>query len=284
MSGTPPWQLRVFAVSVRKQEKWSRICGALERRGLPRGNCLDVGCGVGTLSVLLRKRGGTWTFLEPEEGAAREAEALLGSSVLRSTLEAQRYPTGSFDLITAFDVIEHLRDVPGFLREVARVLVPGGLFVATTPAAGAGGYLWRRIGERFFGITKEAHGHVVEGFSSQEIAALLARAGLAAVEVTPFSRFFTEAIELAYNGAYRLRNVSRQGTRGYNLALSPASGADAARNAWAFPLLRAASPLLRAVARLDRLLPLGPGYEYGIVAEKREQLVGRVSDAAPFSR
>ncbi len=261
-----PWQLDVFAVSVRKQEKWDWIRSALQRHRLPRGRCLDVGCGVGTLSILLKQRGGDWTFLEPDADAAREAETLLGAPVVCGTLETQHFPSHTFSLVTAFDVLEHVPDADAFLREVARVLAPGGRLVATTPAAHEGRYVWRRTGERLFGITKEAHGHVVEGFSRARLRQLLMCAGLAPVALTPFSRWFTEAVELAYNGAYHLRNVGRQQTSGYNLALSPASRADVARHPWALRTLRVVSPVLRGVARLDRFVPIGPGYEIGAIA------------------
>ena len=171
-----PWQLQVFRISVRKREKWSWIRSVLAARGLPRGRCIDVGCGVGTLSVLLRDRGGSWTFLEPDAEAAQESEALLQVPVLRSSLEVLRIPGASLDLLTAFDVLEHLAAPEVFLREVARVLAPGGWFVATTPAAQEGWYVWRRAGEQLFVITKEAHGHVVEGFSEAALRELIRRA------------------------------------------------------------------------------------------------------------
>lgn len=268
MKEETPWQLRVFSVSVRKQEKWAWIRGALQRFDMPRGNCLDVGCGVGTISMLLKDRGGTWSFLEPDPDAAREATALLGCPVLQTTIEEQQYPSGSFDLVTAFDVIEHVTDVPRFLGEVARVLAPGGVFLATTPSAGEEKYVWRRIGERVFGITKEAHGHAVEGFSHARLDALLRAAGLTPKALASFSRFFTEGMELAYNGAYHLRNARRQRTRGYNLALSPASPGDVIRHARALAVLRVVAPALRGLSRLDHVVPIGPGYEVGIVAEK----------------
>lgn len=263
-----PWQLEVFHISVRKREKWSWIRSVLAARSLPRGSCVDVGCGVGTLSVLLRDHGGSWAFFEPDVAAAQEAAALLGVPVVQSSLEAQHLPEDSVDLVTAFDVLEHL-DAPGpFLREVARVLAPGGWFVATTPAAREGRYLWRTMGERLFGITKEAHGHVVEGFNHRELETLLSAAGLHKETLTVFSRFFTEGVELAYNGAYHFLNARRQQTRGYNLALSPASGSDVRRYAWLVPVLHVVSPLVRGISFLDRLFPIGPGYEIGIVARK----------------
>lgn len=263
-----PWQLQVFRVSVRKREKWSWIARALRDYGLPRGRCLDLGCGVGTLSILLEKAGGEWTFLEPEQEAALEAAKILRGPVRSALLEDAGFPDASFSLVTAFDVLEHVPDPKAVLREIARVLEPGGFFLATTPAAGEGNYLWRSIGERAFGITKESHGHVVEGFSKQQLEPLLRSAPLEPRALDAFSQFFTEGVELVYNGAYFLKNARRQKTTGYNLALSPASSADLRRHAWILPALRIAAPVFRGVSLLDSVLPLGPGYEYGIVAMK----------------
>jgi SAM-dependent methyltransferase len=44
-------------------------------------------------------------------------------------------PTGAFDCVVSFQVIEHIRDDFEFLDEVARVLKPGGRFIVTTPNA-----------------------------------------------------------------------------------------------------------------------------------------------------
>lgn len=263
-----PWQLQVFRVSVRKREKWSWIARALRDYGLPRGRCLDLGCGVGTLSILLEHAGGAWTFLEPEQEAAVEAAKILRGPVRSALLEDAAFPDASFTLVTAFDVLEHVPHPRALLREIARVLEPGGFFLATTPAAGEGNYFWRSLGERAFGITKESHGHVVEGFSKQQLEPLLRNAGLSVTALEPFSKFFTEAVELAYNGAYYLKNARRQQTTGYNLALSPASSADVRRHAWVLPLLRFAAPVFRGISLFDSVLPFGPGYEYGIVAMK----------------
>lgn len=263
-----PWQLQVFRVSVRKREKWSWIARALRRDGLPRGRCLDLGCGVGTLGALLERAGGEWTFLDPDAAAAAEARAILRGPVQRSTLEEARFPPASFALVTAFDVLEHVTDPQALLREVTRVLQPGGFFIATTPAAEGGAYLWRSVGKRVFGITKETHGHVVEGFSRAHLTTLLHAAGLKFRTLETFSRFFTEAVELLYNGAYYLTNARRQRTTGYNLALSPASAADTRRHVWAFPVLRIVAPFFRGVSFLDRVIPFGPGYEYGVAAVK----------------
>lgn len=269
MPANLPWQLQVFRVSVRKREKWSWITRVLGRDRLPRGRCLDLGCGVGTLGALLERAGGAWTFLEPDAAAAAEARAILHGPVRLSTLEEAHFSPASFALVTAFDVLEHVTNPQALLQEVARVLQPGGFFIATTPAAEENAsYFWRSVGKRVFGITKETHGHVVEGFSRAQLTTLLHAVGLEPRTLETFSKFFTEAVELLYNGAYYLKNARRQRTRGYNLALSPASSADVRRHARALPILRFVAPAFRGVSLLDRLVPIGPGYEYGIVAMK----------------
>jgi 2-polyprenyl-3-methyl-5-hydroxy-6-metoxy-1,4-benzoquinol methylase len=229
---------------------------------------LDLGCGVGTLGTLLERAGGDWTFLEPDAAAVSEARAILHGPVHCSTLEEARFPPASFALVTAFDVIEHVTDPQALLRQIARVLQPGGFFIATTPAAEEGTYVWRSVGKQVFGITKETHGHVLEGFSRAQLAALLHTGGLEPRTLEVFSKFFTEAVELLYNGAYYMKNARRQKTTGYNLALSPASQEDVRRHPRTLLLLKVVAPPLRGISLLDRVVPFGPGYEYGIVAIK----------------
>jgi ubiquinone/menaquinone biosynthesis C-methylase UbiE len=99
---------------------------------------LDVACGTGYGSALLR-----------DEGHAREVagvdvsdEALAcawrrwsrpGVYWLRMDATRLAFPASSFDVVCSFETIEHLRDWPAYLREVARVLRPGGTFLVSTP-------------------------------------------------------------------------------------------------------------------------------------------------------
>jgi ubiquinone/menaquinone biosynthesis C-methylase UbiE len=53
--------------------------------------------------------------------------------VRETSLEESRFPESSFDLVLASHLIEHLNDPTSFVREVYRVLAPGGYFLVTTP-------------------------------------------------------------------------------------------------------------------------------------------------------
>lgn len=97
---------------------------------------LDAGCGAGYGAAEL----------------AREAREVLGIDIAAEAIHYAREhyrtdnlrferascveipaPVGSFDLVVAFEIIEHLSDWRGFLGEVRRVLSPGGQFLVSTP-------------------------------------------------------------------------------------------------------------------------------------------------------
>jgi SAM-dependent methyltransferase len=94
---------------------------------------LDVGCGTGSMLGYL-SRYGSPEGVDSEEAAisfCRE-RGLPGVSV--AAVPPLPFPDGRFDLVTAFDFLEHVDDDEGALAEVRRVLSPGGTFFVTVPA------------------------------------------------------------------------------------------------------------------------------------------------------
>lgn len=107
---------------------------AIARLGLPaQASILDAGCGSGRNMVELAQHGvvtgvelsGTSVQLARE----REAGEVLEGSVMDMPLDED-----SFDLTVSLDVIEHLEDDVGALRELRRVTKPGGALLVTVPA------------------------------------------------------------------------------------------------------------------------------------------------------
>jgi 2-polyprenyl-6-hydroxyphenyl methylase/3-demethylubiquinone-9 3-methyltransferase len=98
---------------------------------------LDVGCGGGILSESLARLGAEMTAIDPAKRNIEVARAHAGRSGLsidyrNVTVEQLREEDPSFDAVLAMEVIEHVRDVPGFLRDAAAMVRPGGLLVAAT--------------------------------------------------------------------------------------------------------------------------------------------------------
>lgn len=111
------------------------VIRAMLRRHLPSGarRILDVGCGTGgTLAVVAES--GRAVGLDPFP----DALALCRRRGLRELVagDATRlpFPAAAFDLVTAFDVFEHIADDRAALAEAARVVRPGGLLLLTVPA------------------------------------------------------------------------------------------------------------------------------------------------------
>ena len=97
---------------------------------------LDAGCGAGygaaDLAAVARRVVGADIAPEAVE-FARENYRLPNLQFEQASCTALPHANGSFDLIVAFEVIEHLENWRGLLLEARRLLSPGGQFVVSTP-------------------------------------------------------------------------------------------------------------------------------------------------------
>jgi SAM-dependent methyltransferase len=93
---------------------------------------VDLGCGEGRLSRILAGRGHHVVGIEASPALAASArEADPASDVRVADAVALPLADGSADLVVASMVLMNLDDLPGAMREVARVLAPGGRLVAS---------------------------------------------------------------------------------------------------------------------------------------------------------
>lgn len=106
----------------------------LDRLRLPaRARILDAGCGSGRNMVELARHG-TVTGVElSQTSVALARERAVGEVIEGSVLEIP-FESASFDLAVSLDVIEHLEDDLAALRELRRVVAPGGALLITVPA------------------------------------------------------------------------------------------------------------------------------------------------------
>jgi SAM-dependent methyltransferase len=103
------------------------------------GKALDLGAGRGIASYALIKDGWDVTALEPDpsnmvgSGAIRALalEAKLDIKVEENWGESLPFPDTTFDLVHGRQVLHHARDLNKLCCEAARVLKPGGIFIAT---------------------------------------------------------------------------------------------------------------------------------------------------------
>jgi SAM-dependent methyltransferase len=118
-------------------KRWSferMIKPVLDKTKLPAGSrVLDVGCGLGALLDVMNGRSFDGYGVEVGQGSAAFTSQRYPNRVHAGTVESAGYPDGFFDLVTMFDVIEHLEDPVVTLTEVKRILAPNGWLYVMTP-------------------------------------------------------------------------------------------------------------------------------------------------------
>jgi SAM-dependent methyltransferase len=127
----------------------------LERAsGLRFGSLLDVGSGTGEVLLAARQRGWRAQGVEPEPTAAAMAQE-RGLAVAVSTLEDSGLARRSYDVVSAFHVLEHIADSRAFLGAMARWARPGGFVAIEVPNFAS--VQRRRLGEAWTGLRPREH-------------------------------------------------------------------------------------------------------------------------------
>lgn len=109
---------------------------AFARRYAKGMRVLDAGCGTGYGSADLAQLAVAVTGLDIAVDAIEYANSnyqLPGLRFLQSSCTRVPLPAESYDLVVAFEVIEHLANYRAFLDECARLLTPDGLFIVSSP-------------------------------------------------------------------------------------------------------------------------------------------------------
>jgi len=103
------------------------------RRYAKAGHLLDVGCGAGAFLEGMRERGWEVEGIEPGVRAATYAREELGLEIQNATLEEAHLEPVSLDVVTMWNVLEHLSDPAQSLNRIREALRPGGLLVFAIP-------------------------------------------------------------------------------------------------------------------------------------------------------
>ncbi len=114
-----------------------RIEAALrDTLGEARGQVLDAGCGTGGLIRRLSARhpAWEWTGVDADPTALRLARDRTAAPLVEASVTALPFAEGAFDAVVSADVLCNLDDDVAALREMRRVLRPGGLLVINVPA------------------------------------------------------------------------------------------------------------------------------------------------------
>jgi SAM-dependent methyltransferase len=176
--GLPPWlvhlYLSVFEPPLGKTIRLDLLRAVMRGYGVRGERWLDLGCGIGDLTLRLAACGARVVGLEREPRRVARASNVARragfSNVDFIAADAGHLATlglGCFDGICCLALLEHVPDDRDLLRQMAAVLRPGGLLVLQVPSA------WRKT----LPEVEQEDGHVRPGYAAEEVPALLEAAG-----------------------------------------------------------------------------------------------------------
>ncbi len=177
----PQWYAEL--ASLEERNFWfvarNQLIHWLAQRYLPQdADYLELGCGTGFVLQMIRRNFPGWRITATEAHAEGLDFACqrAGSGVTFQQMDALAIPyREAFDIIGAFDVIEHIKDDEAVLREVSAALRPRGFFFASVPQHM---FLWSKYDEL---------GCHFRRYSAGELAVKLDRAGFEVIDTTSFN-------------------------------------------------------------------------------------------------
>ena len=102
-------------------------------RDVPNAKILDFGCGWGFFLEVAKSNGWSCYGLEPLPGHSAYARSKFGLEILTGTLKDDSFPENHFDVITAFQVFEHLPDPAAVIRQLWKIQKADGLILIEVP-------------------------------------------------------------------------------------------------------------------------------------------------------
>ena len=139
-----------------------------------RGRALDLGCASGFFLANLRHRGWEVLGCELADWAAQRARDLFGIPVITGDILSADLPWRTFDLVTLWDVIEHVPDPAAVLARARETAKPDGLIVLRVPNIAS--LDARCLGARWIDWCLPYHFY---HFTPRTLAALVERSGFA---------------------------------------------------------------------------------------------------------
>jgi len=179
------------------------------------GTLLDLGCSSG--SFLESMRGPHWQLagIEMSADAAKMAEARSGGQIFHGDILEASFPPESFDVITCFDVLEHVYEPRSVLAKVREWLKPDGIFYLMVPNIDSAAV--RVFRSYWYGLELPRH---LTHFSPDSLRAMAAVVGLETTAL-PANRF--PAVE--YSARYLVDDLLRgMGASRTPLSLTPELG------------------------------------------------------------
>lgn len=159
-----------------------------------RGKLLEIGSYLGIFLDRIRAAGWDVTGLEPVAFPAKYARENFGLKIIEDILPNAGFPDAAFDSVVMLHVIEHLPDPAEMVREIRRIMRPGGVLVVETPRFDS--LMFKMLGRRERSLSN-CDGHIYF-FTVPSLSQLLEKNGFEVIRTDLVGRTLT-ADRLLYN-------------------------------------------------------------------------------------
>jgi len=164
---------------------FNKYLDILSDLGIKNGDLLDIGAATGFFMNIAKQRGFNVSGVEFSNFAAEKGRK-AGLNLITGDLLSQNFPDSSFDVVTMFDVIEHVPNPKEIISEVSRILKKGGIVIINTPDAES---LWAKLlGKHWQLIMPPEH---INYFSPKNLGNYLSRHGFEVLLSTKIGKKFT---------------------------------------------------------------------------------------------
>ena len=176
-------RLEKEALQVKDYEKTRAF---LHKHYPEKGKLIEVGSGLGYLLNFFKQDGWNVVGLEPNVGMCRYAESKFGIEIIPTILEKAELEDRSADAVLMMHVIEHVSDPYSTLKEVYRILKPGGIFVMETPRYDT--LMFKLLGKRERSLSCDGH---IYFFTTSTLEKLATKAGFTVLKTDYVGRSLT---------------------------------------------------------------------------------------------
>jgi 2-polyprenyl-3-methyl-5-hydroxy-6-metoxy-1,4-benzoquinol methylase len=174
---------------------FQKILAQINQIAPMKGKLLDIGCAFGYFLVQARLNGWDISGLERSPYAVEYAKKTFSLDIHQGTLEENQFSDNFFQVITLFDVIEHVISPTSALQHIHRILQPGGVLVITTP--NESGLLRKIMGRHWFHFKPLEHNFF---FSKESLSKYLQKNGFEIILVQQCKKIVD--IEFMINRAF----------------------------------------------------------------------------------
>lgn len=192
-----PWRYDKEKFQTRDFDETFRLLQGLHPK---KGHVVEVGSGLGFLLKRFIDDGWSATGVDPWRELPAFTRAVQGFDTIPLTLEKAALPDASADVVILLHVIEHVPDPVATMREIWRVLKPGGHMVLETPRYDT--LMFRLMGRRERSLRMDGH---IYFFTDRTLQESFGKAGFRPVDLRHVGRSLSGE-RFVWNAANILRN------------------------------------------------------------------------------